>query len=279
MKPAAILFLTAVICLAQLGSCTIQKRVHRKGWHVEWRKHYSSERNTTEIPVDSLTATNPIKASIVDNSIKNNRSGGRQNTLSEASNVIEKRASSVKKVAVTSPTPPIKTIPTKTVVSKDRNQQLSEVPTEKAEKRYKIAIAVLILLIIVSFILILFLLSTASISIVLAPESILNVFLVTLLILLYFALLITLLANAIMNLNAIKRMRTLKNTKNQPEISGSKNQETSSSEPNVASPRSPSNDVTPISPTVNKKMDKKNGVLLVGFLVLFAVLALFVFKQ
>lgn len=37
--------LLGMLLLAQFSSCTVQKRVHRKGWHVEWKRHYKNDRS------------------------------------------------------------------------------------------------------------------------------------------------------------------------------------------------------------------------------------------
>ncbi|MFT5779218.1 MAG: hypothetical protein ACI837_002175 [Crocinitomicaceae bacterium] len=38
-------FLFAIVVLVLFSNCTIQKRVHRPGWHIEWKKNYKSDRS------------------------------------------------------------------------------------------------------------------------------------------------------------------------------------------------------------------------------------------
>lgn len=40
MKTYSIIPFIALLSIVFFSSCTIQKRVHRKGWHVEWRQQY-----------------------------------------------------------------------------------------------------------------------------------------------------------------------------------------------------------------------------------------------
>lgn len=38
-------YLLFILLAAFLTNCTIQKRVHRKGWHVEWKRNYKSQKS------------------------------------------------------------------------------------------------------------------------------------------------------------------------------------------------------------------------------------------
>jgi hypothetical protein len=51
------------LLLILFNSCTVTKRVHRKGWHVEWRKSYKKDKNESNTSnVETLT----IEANRVD---------------------------------------------------------------------------------------------------------------------------------------------------------------------------------------------------------------------
>lgn len=43
MKAKSFLTLLLLFGVILFQSCTIQKRIHRKGWHVEWKQHYKKD--------------------------------------------------------------------------------------------------------------------------------------------------------------------------------------------------------------------------------------------
>ena len=61
-----------ILLVSIVASCTVQKRVHRPGWHVEWNKNYrsSSERDSKkELTFESDQAENTSNEKNVDHSI------------------------------------------------------------------------------------------------------------------------------------------------------------------------------------------------------------------
>lgn len=64
MKNKKLLKLTLICAVALISSCTIQKRTFNSGYHVEWRKHYSSDKSNDKIETEEteqlLTANNSL---------------------------------------------------------------------------------------------------------------------------------------------------------------------------------------------------------------------------
>lgn len=84
MKPAIVLLVFSLIASVLMNSCTIQKRVHRKGWHVEWNHRYkkaggqedvttySNEKKeiaTTEIPQAEERSTAETEVEVMETSV------------------------------------------------------------------------------------------------------------------------------------------------------------------------------------------------------------------
>ncbi len=63
-KNTTLLKLTVICTVALVSSCTIQKRTFNSGYHVEWRKHYSSDKSNDKIATEEteqlLTANNSL---------------------------------------------------------------------------------------------------------------------------------------------------------------------------------------------------------------------------
>ena len=45
-----IFYLIALLTI--IGSCTITKRVHNSGWHVEWKSNHSSDKDRESVAAD-----------------------------------------------------------------------------------------------------------------------------------------------------------------------------------------------------------------------------------
>lgn len=62
MKNKSLLSLTLICAVALISSCTVQKRTFNSGYHVEWRKHYSTDKSNHKIETEEaeqlLTANN-----------------------------------------------------------------------------------------------------------------------------------------------------------------------------------------------------------------------------
>lgn len=50
MKATTSIFI--LILFSVVVSCTVTKRVHRPGWHVEWKKNYSTKQEVKQLPED-----------------------------------------------------------------------------------------------------------------------------------------------------------------------------------------------------------------------------------
>lgn len=65
MKATAVLIVTSLLaCL--MNSCTVQKRIHRKGWHVEWKQNFKKAGGHEEITEHSKELTNQTTAQITE---------------------------------------------------------------------------------------------------------------------------------------------------------------------------------------------------------------------
>jgi hypothetical protein len=58
------IYLITIVFLVLGSSCTITKRVHRKGWHVEWHKAHRSSDQTKKQAVE-LNSIDEIAASLI----------------------------------------------------------------------------------------------------------------------------------------------------------------------------------------------------------------------
>lgn len=49
-------------------SCSIERRLHRPGWHVEWKRHYSKNRDFAKVEQENLISKKSIKSDVSNHS-------------------------------------------------------------------------------------------------------------------------------------------------------------------------------------------------------------------